>query len=169
MGATTSVWRAICHTDALLWSARKIASMVLPAARERHVKNVWHIALRRLTVFNTGLTVHYPNLTYVTLLMFQLFNFKFFRIKKKKVLFFIFFFLIFKSSVLFCCSHWVLARVCPSPRAGLRTREHASSSCQRDALLFINFTCHPLTRGVPCVCLWLLQSAARRNKYESWK
>ena len=28
-------------------SAREIASIVLPAARERHAKNVWHIALRR--------------------------------------------------------------------------------------------------------------------------
>ena len=38
--------KAMCHTDALLWSARKIALMALPAARERHAKNVWHIALR---------------------------------------------------------------------------------------------------------------------------
>ena len=38
--------KAMCHTDALLWGARKIASMALPAARERHAKNVWHIALR---------------------------------------------------------------------------------------------------------------------------
>ena len=38
--------KAMCHTDDLLWSARKIASMALPAARERHAKNVWHIALK---------------------------------------------------------------------------------------------------------------------------
>ena len=39
--------KAMCHTDGLVWSAREIASMALPAARERHAKNVWHIALRR--------------------------------------------------------------------------------------------------------------------------
>ena len=36
----------MCHTDALLWRAREIASMALSAARERHAENVWHIALR---------------------------------------------------------------------------------------------------------------------------
>ena len=39
-------FKAMCHTDGLLWSAREIASMALPAARERHAKNVWHIAIR---------------------------------------------------------------------------------------------------------------------------
>ena len=39
--------KVMCHTDALLWSARQIASMALPVARERHAKNVWHIALRQ--------------------------------------------------------------------------------------------------------------------------
>ena len=38
----------MCHTDAPLWSAREIASMALPAEQERHAKNVWHIALRKL-------------------------------------------------------------------------------------------------------------------------
>ena len=37
--------KAMCHTDGQLWSAREIASMALPAARERHAKNVLHIAL----------------------------------------------------------------------------------------------------------------------------
>ena len=37
--------KATCHTDALLWTAREITSMAPPAERERHAKNVWHIAL----------------------------------------------------------------------------------------------------------------------------
>ena len=32
--------KAMCHTDAPLWSAREIASMALLAERERHTKNV---------------------------------------------------------------------------------------------------------------------------------
>ena len=31
----------MCHTDVLLWSAREIASMALPAERERHTENLW--------------------------------------------------------------------------------------------------------------------------------
>ena len=33
------ILKAMCHTDALVWTARKIASMALPAARERPAKN----------------------------------------------------------------------------------------------------------------------------------
>ena len=32
--------KAMCHTDAPLWSAREIASMALPAEPERHTENV---------------------------------------------------------------------------------------------------------------------------------
>ena len=38
--------KVMSHTDALLWSAREIASMAPPAERERHAKNLWHIRLR---------------------------------------------------------------------------------------------------------------------------
>ena len=41
----THCLKAMCHTDALLWSAREIASIALPVARERHAKSVWQIAL----------------------------------------------------------------------------------------------------------------------------
>ena len=44
--------KAMCHTDGLVWSAREIATMALPAARERHAKNVWDIALRRGSTFS---------------------------------------------------------------------------------------------------------------------
>ena len=47
--AFTSI-KAMCHTDAPLWSAREIASMAHPAEQERHAKNVWHIALRRCVI-----------------------------------------------------------------------------------------------------------------------
>ena len=46
--------KAMCHTGASQWSAREIASMAPPAARERHAKNVWHIALR---MFDCGIRV----------------------------------------------------------------------------------------------------------------
>ena len=39
--------KAMCHTDGLLWSTKEIASMALPVVRERHAKNVWHIASRQ--------------------------------------------------------------------------------------------------------------------------
>ena len=42
----THCLKAMCHTDGISWSAREIASMALAAARERHAKKVWHIALR---------------------------------------------------------------------------------------------------------------------------
>ena len=53
-GGISHCLKAMCHTDALLWSARKIASMTLPAEQERHAKNVWHIALR---MFDCGIRV----------------------------------------------------------------------------------------------------------------
>ena len=34
--------KAMCHTDVLLWSAREIASMVLPAEQETHWERVTH-------------------------------------------------------------------------------------------------------------------------------
>ena len=52
----------MCHTDGLVWSAREIASMALPAARERHAKNVWHIALReglKLTLYLNTFTTFF--------------------------------------------------------------------------------------------------------------
>ena len=36
----------MCHTDALLWSAREVASMALSVEREKHTENVWQIALK---------------------------------------------------------------------------------------------------------------------------
>ena len=38
--------KAMCHTDTPLWSAREIAPIAPTTERERHAKNVWHIALR---------------------------------------------------------------------------------------------------------------------------
>ena len=38
-GGVSHRLKVMCHTDAPLWSARKIASMALPAERERHTES----------------------------------------------------------------------------------------------------------------------------------